>query len=91
MTPVPISQLADKINSADIIFNTIPAVLSMPKSYRTKSSTIHDISSFPYGVDFAVAERLNIKAILLPDCREKLLRNCWENTCPGLPGTYKKY
>ena len=27
MTPVPISQLADKINSADIIFNTIPAVL----------------------------------------------------------------
>lgn len=68
MTPVPIGQLADKINSADIIFNTIPAVLiDAEVLYRTKTSAIIiDISSFPYGVDFAVAERLNIKAILLP-------------------------
>ena len=66
--PVPIGQLADKISSADIIFNTIPAlVVDAEVLYRIKSSTIIiDISSFPYGVDFAVAERLNIKAIILP-------------------------
>ncbi len=66
--PVPIGQLADKISPADIIFNTIPAlVVDAEVLYRIKSSTIIiDISSFPYGVDFAVAERLNIKAIILP-------------------------
>ncbi len=68
LTPVPIGQLAEKISFADIIFNTIPAlVVDAEILYRIKSSTvIIDIASFPYGVDFAVAERLNIKTAVLP-------------------------
>lgn len=68
LTPVPLGQLVDRISAADIIFNTIPAlVVDAEVLYRIKNSTIIiDISSFPYGVDFNVAERLNIKAIILP-------------------------
>ncbi len=68
LTPVPLGRLADKISTADIIFNTVPAlVVDAEVLYRIKSSTIIiDISSFPYGVDFNVAERLNIKSVILP-------------------------
>ncbi len=68
MNPLPIDRLAEEIYKADIIFNTIPAlVLNAEVLYRTnKSSLIIDIATHPGGVDLAVAERLNIKAIFLP-------------------------
>lgn len=68
MNPLPLYRLAEEIHKADIIFNTIPAiVLNAEVLYRTdRSSLIIDIATHPGGVDFPVAERLNIKAISLP-------------------------
>jgi len=68
MNPLPLERLVEEIHKADIIFNTIPAVvLNAEVLYRTnKSSLIIDIATHPGGVDFAVAERLKIKAISLP-------------------------
>ena len=68
MNPLSLDRLKEEIHRADIIFNTIPAnVLNAEVLYRTnKSSLIIDIATHPGGVDFAVAERLNIKALSLP-------------------------
>ncbi|NMB41312.1 MAG: dipicolinate synthase subunit DpsA [Firmicutes bacterium] len=68
MNPLPLSRLKEEIYKADIIFNTIPViVLNAEVLYRANKSTlIIDIATHPGGVDFAVAERLKIKAISLP-------------------------
>jgi len=68
MNPLQLDRLAEEVYRADIIFNTIPApVLNAEVLYRTNKSTlIVDIATHPSGVDFILAERLNIKAISLP-------------------------
>jgi len=68
MRPLPMSSLAEEICRADIIFNTIPAlVIDAEVIHHIKSTAlIVDIASYPGGVDTAVAERLNIKAVILP-------------------------
>jgi dipicolinate synthase subunit A len=68
MRPVLLEHVAEEVEKADIIFNTIPAlILDAEVLYRiNKSTLIIDIATSPGGVDLAVAERLNIKAISLP-------------------------
>lgn len=68
MNPLLLNRLSEEIHKAEIIFNTIPViVLNAEVLYRAnKSSLIIDIATYPGGVDFALAERLKIKAISLP-------------------------
>lgn len=68
MKPLLLSRLAEEIHKAQIIFNTIPAiVLNAEVLYRAnKSSLIIDIATYPGGVDFPLAERLKIKTLFLP-------------------------
>jgi dipicolinate synthase subunit A len=63
-----ISQLSQRISEADVIFNTIPAMILNEKllSYLDKDTLIIDIASSPGGTDFAAAKRLGIQAILTP-------------------------
>ncbi|MDO9536375.1 MAG: dipicolinate synthase subunit DpsA [Bacillota bacterium] len=67
MKPLLLENFTEEIKKADIIFNTIPSlVLNAEILYRiNKATLIIDIASHPGGVDFAAAERLNLKAILL--------------------------
>lgn len=68
MNPLLLDNLPEEIARADIIFNTIPAVvLDAEVLYRaSKSALVIDLATYPGGVDFPVAERLKIKAISLP-------------------------
>ncbi|MGI6307872.1 MAG: dipicolinate synthase subunit DpsA [Dethiobacteria bacterium] len=68
MKPLLLDDLPEEVYKADIIFNTIPTVvLDAEVLYRAnKSVLVIDIATYPGGVDFPVAERLNIKAIPLP-------------------------
>ncbi|HHU76099.1 MAG TPA: dipicolinate synthase subunit DpsA [Firmicutes bacterium] len=93
LIPVPLGHLAEKISTADIIFNTIPAlIIDAEILYRIKSSTlIIDISSFPFGVDFNVAERLNIKAVILPGLPGKVApKTAGKILAQVYPGLIKK-
>ncbi len=65
---VPFSELAFDLNSADFVFNTVPAmVLGESLLQLTRPEVvIIDIASVPGGVDFAAAERLGRKAVLAP-------------------------
>jgi dipicolinate synthase subunit A len=63
-----ISQLSQNISKADVIFNTIPAMVLDEQllTYLNKDTLIIDIASSPGGTDFAAAKRLGIQAILTP-------------------------
>lgn len=65
---VPFNELAFQLDTADFVFNTVPAlVLGESLLQVTKPDVvIIDIASVPGGVDFAAAERLGRKAILAP-------------------------
>ncbi len=67
-----IKDFIDKAGDFDIIINTIPApVISKPILEKVRQDClIIDVASAPYGVDFAAADKLEIKAVL----------------CPSLPG-----
>jgi len=62
----PFSDLAAIIERADVIFNTVPAmVLTGNILARTKADVlIIDLASAPGGVDFEAAERFRIRAVL---------------------------
>jgi len=65
---VPMNQLLDAVRDADLIFNTIPAMV-LPAEVLAKvprSSVIIDIASKPGGTDFRYAEKRGIKALLAP-------------------------
>lgn len=66
--PVPFSRLPEFVGEAEIIFNTVPAlVLNEPVLRLLKTDVlIIDLASAPGGTDFQAAERLGIKAILAP-------------------------
>lgn len=60
--------LAEVLNSADIIVNTVPALI-LAEPELTKASPealIIDLASPPGGTDFEAAERFRLKAILAP-------------------------
>lgn len=65
---VPIKDLANCISKADIIINTVPAlILDETLLVKVKpESVIIDLASPPGGTDFKAAEKLNLKAILAP-------------------------
>lgn len=65
---VPIAQIEEAISDADIVFNTIPALVltaGVLKEMR-RDAVIIDIASKPGGTDFRYAERRGMKAILTP-------------------------
>jgi dipicolinate synthase subunit A len=63
-----LESIHEKINEADIIFNTIPALVLTAEllCLLSKNTVIIDIASYPGGVDFAAAFRLGLKAELMP-------------------------
>lgn len=68
MKPLKFQLLQDHINEADIIFNTVPALVltNLLLSKASKEVVIIDLASPPGGTDFDAAERLGIKALLAP-------------------------
>lgn len=68
MNPMTYTELAEDIGKADIVFNTVPAMV-LSSSVLSKASSelvIIDLASPPGGTDFDAAKRLNIKALLAP-------------------------
>lgn len=63
---LPPEQMAEACAAAEVIFNTVPAlVLDRSRLERLRSETlIIDIASEPGGTDFEAARRLGLKAIL---------------------------
>lgn len=71
---LPLSRLADHLEEADFVFNTIPAlVLTGEKLSLTRPEVvIVDIASAPGGTDFAAARELDRKAFLVPGLPAKV-------------------
>lgn len=68
---VKLSMLADAAGQADIIVNTVPALVlgEHQLSYIKKDAFVLDLASVPGGVDFAAAKRLGVRtrwALSLP-------------------------
>ncbi|HAA90299.1 MAG: SpoVFA: dipicolinate synthase subunit A [Thermoanaerobacterales bacterium 50_218] len=65
---VPFSELSQVIPEAEIIFNTVPALVLTRDilSLVQKGVLIIDLASVPGGTDFQAAEELGLKAILAP-------------------------
>lgn len=63
---VELKNLAESIESQDIIFNTVPAMVLTENllSIVRKNTLIIDLASSPGGTDFAAAKKLGLKAIL---------------------------
>jgi dipicolinate synthase subunit A len=63
---VEINNMLDCIGKMDIIFNTIPTFILDERSLNkvSKETVIVDLASSPGGVDFDVAKKLGIKAVL---------------------------
>ena len=61
-----VSELGNRVETADVIFNTIPAQLITKRILygMNKETLIVDIASAPGGVDFAAARELGIRAVL---------------------------
>lgn len=68
MNPLLLDELAEGIHKADIIFNTIPAVVvnGAVLCNVKKEVLIIDLATHPGGIDFAAAKCMGIKAFLLP-------------------------
>ena len=68
MTPLLLSDLPKEISKADIVFNTIPAVVLDETALKNmkSSSLIIDIASYPGGVAMASAQSMGIRTINLP-------------------------
>ncbi|HUW64450.1 MAG TPA: dipicolinate synthase subunit DpsA [Spirochaetia bacterium] len=65
---IPLTGLGQKIGAADVVFNTVPAmILSGDLLSRLKTRTvIIDLASAPGGTDFTCAEALGLTAVLAP-------------------------
>ncbi|HEY8392913.1 MAG TPA: dipicolinate synthase subunit DpsA [Capillibacterium sp.] len=64
--PLPLCRLAGAIGQAEVVFNTIPALV-LPGDLLEKmapGTLVIDLASAPGGVDFEAAKRYGIKAIL---------------------------
>jgi dipicolinate synthase subunit A len=62
------SELKDHVKNADLIFNTVPALIidSAVLANVPHDVVIIDLASKPGGVDYPFAEKRGIKAILAP-------------------------
>jgi dipicolinate synthase subunit A len=87
---VDFSALPDVVHGADIIFNTVPALVLDEKVLKcvARDALIVDIASSPGGTDFTEAEQLGIKAILAPGLPGKVAPktagNILARVVPGL-------
>ncbi len=63
-----LDELSDAVHCADLIFNTVPAmIINEQVLHRIKKDAwIIDLASHPGGTDFEAAKRLGISAILAP-------------------------
>ncbi|TYQ13234.1 UNVERIFIED_CONTAM: dipicolinate synthase subunit A [Acetivibrio alkalicellulosi] len=64
-TPVPLNELNEKLNTADVVFNTIPHIIldDIALQKISKDCLIIDLASKPGGVDFEKAKELGLKVI----------------------------
>jgi dipicolinate synthase subunit A len=65
---VPFNKLADYIQLAEVIFNTVPALV-LDRSLLSRlppGTVVIDLASYPGGVDFPSAAQLGIPAVLAP-------------------------
>ncbi|AEF94333.1 dipicolinic acid synthetase, A subunit [Desulfotomaculum nigrificans CO-1-SRB] len=68
MNSISFEELPDAVPEADIIFNTVPAMVltNCILSKAREDTVIIDVASPPGGTDFEAAARLGIKALLAP-------------------------
>lgn len=68
METVPFEELGEAISRAEIIFNTVPAMVltNCILNKARESAVIIDVASPPGGTDFESAAHLGIKALLAP-------------------------
>lgn len=68
MTPCTYAELPHRIKDANMIFNTVPALVltNCHLSKLDSETVIIDVASSPGGTDFEAAARLGIKALLAP-------------------------
>ncbi|MFB5191479.1 dipicolinate synthase subunit DpsA [Alicyclobacillus fastidiosus] len=68
LVPVPLKQIEEAVRDADIVFNTIPALVLNAGVLRemARDCVIIDIASKPGGTDFRYAERRGMRALLAP-------------------------
>jgi dipicolinate synthase subunit A len=68
LKPVPLHQMEIAVRDADLVFNTIPAMVLSAEvlAKMPRSCVIIDIASKPGGTDFRYAEKRGIKAMLAP-------------------------
>jgi len=66
--PLTCAELLGAIHEADIIFNTVPAMILTADLLKlaNRDVYINDLASAPGGTDFAAAAELGIKAVLAP-------------------------
>lgn len=66
--PLTFTELPVTIHKADIIFNTVPALVLTAELLKlaNREVYINDLASAPGGTDFAAAAELGIKAVLAP-------------------------
>jgi dipicolinate synthase subunit A len=68
LKPVHFSDLEEKIERAELVFNTVPQLIldKVMLERMDKNAVIIDLASIPGGTDFEYAQRLGIKALLAP-------------------------
>ncbi len=73
----PVNNMGDNLDNIDLIFNTVPSLVIDEKvlAKMNEGCRVIDLASSPGGVDFAAADRLEIKA----------------ESALGLPGKYAPY
>lgn len=61
-------ELLQALRAADVVFNTVPALILREEELRClpRTAVVIDLASQPGGTDFQAAERLGLKAILAP-------------------------
>lgn len=66
--PLTFAELPAVIHKADIIFNTVPAIILNEDLLKLANPEVYinDLASAPGGTDFAAAAELGIKAVLAP-------------------------
>ena len=94
LEPVPFSRLEDYASGADIVFNTVPAMVLNAQLLEKmkKNSLIIDLASAPGGTDFCAAEEMGIRAILAPGLPGKVAPETAGKILAGvLPKLIEKY
>ncbi|TLM98856.1 dipicolinate synthase subunit DpsA [bacterium] len=68
LIPLTYTELPAVIHKADIIFNTVPAIILNEDLLKLANPGVYinDLASAPGGTDFAAAAELGIKAVLAP-------------------------